>query len=135
MILGWFFIDISGFVSSFGPASCLPQGIIILHPWNAAGPPGKLMCQRFSCDKGSCMHAIMMDVMILGTFDEAPGTLQSPGVRADAQCCKSLREWGRHGASFPPGLATLRVGFRGQSNTYVHHLHARILLQKQSFSF
>ena len=24
----------------------------------------------------------------LGTFDEAPGTLQSPGVRADAQCCK-----------------------------------------------
>ena len=24
----------------------------------------------------------------LGTFDEAPGTVQSPGVRADAQCCK-----------------------------------------------
>ena len=24
----------------------------------------------------------------LGTFDEAPGTLQSPGVRADAQCSK-----------------------------------------------
>ena len=24
----------------------------------------------------------------LGTFDEAPGTFQSPGVRADAQCCK-----------------------------------------------
>ena len=24
----------------------------------------------------------------LGTFDEAPGTAQSPGVRADAQCCK-----------------------------------------------
>ena len=24
----------------------------------------------------------------LGTFDEAPETLQSPGVRADAQCCK-----------------------------------------------
>ena len=24
----------------------------------------------------------------LGTFDEATGTLQSPGVRADAQCCK-----------------------------------------------
>ena len=22
----------------------------------------------------------------LGTFDEAPGTVQSPGVRADAQC-------------------------------------------------
>ena len=24
----------------------------------------------------------------LGTFDEAPGTVQSPGVRADAQCGK-----------------------------------------------
>ena len=24
----------------------------------------------------------------LGTFDEAPGTVQSPGVCADAQCCK-----------------------------------------------
>ena len=24
----------------------------------------------------------------LGTFDEAPRTLQSSGVRADAQCCK-----------------------------------------------
>ena len=34
------------------------------------------------------MHAIMIDFMILGTFDEALGTVQSPGVRADAQCCK-----------------------------------------------
>ena len=24
----------------------------------------------------------------LETFDEAPGTVQGPGVRADAQCCK-----------------------------------------------
>ena len=24
----------------------------------------------------------------LGPFDEAPGTVQSPGVCADAQCCK-----------------------------------------------
>ena len=23
-----------------------------------------------------------------GTFDDAPGTVQSPGVRADARCCK-----------------------------------------------
>ena len=23
-----------------------------------------------------------------GTFDEAPGTVQGSGVRADAQCCK-----------------------------------------------
>ena len=29
-----------------------------------------------------------MDCIFLGTFDESPGTVQSPGVRADAQCCK-----------------------------------------------
>ena len=40
------------------------------------------------------MHAIMIDFMILGTFDEAPGTVQSPGVRADAQCCKiDILKW------------------------------------------
>ena len=30
----------------------------------------------------------------LGTFDEAPGTVQSPGLRADAQCCKiNILKW------------------------------------------
>ena len=30
----------------------------------------------------------------LGTFDESPGTVQSPGVRADAQCCKiRIQKW------------------------------------------
>ena len=33
-----------------------------------------------ACDHDGFQH--------LGTFDEAPGTFQSPGVRADAQCCK-----------------------------------------------
>ena len=32
--------------------------------------------------------------MILGTFEEAPGIVQSPGVRADAQCCKiDILKW------------------------------------------
>ena len=31
-----------------------------------------------ACDHDGFQH--------LGTFDEAPGTVQSPGVRADAQC-------------------------------------------------
>ena len=31
----------------------------------------------------ACYHDGFHD---LGTFDEAPGTVQSPGVRADAQC-------------------------------------------------
>ena len=75
-------------MNSFGTAPRLPQGIISLHPWNAAGPPGKFMCQRFSWDKGDA-HAWYHDGFHdLGTFDEAPGTAQSPGVRADAQCCK-----------------------------------------------
>ena len=33
----------------------------------------------------ACYHDGFHD---LGTFDEAPGTVQSPGVCADAQCCK-----------------------------------------------
>ena len=72
VIFGRFFIDISGFINSFGPASCLPQGIISLHPWNAAGPPGKFMCQRFSWDKGSRMHGIMFDFIIWGRLTRPP---------------------------------------------------------------
>ena len=34
------------------------------------------------------MHGHMADFQHLGTFDEHLGTLQSPGVRADAQCFK-----------------------------------------------
>ena len=44
------------------------------------------MGERSGRVKVTGMHAIMMDSLHLGTFDEAPGTLQSPGVRADAQC-------------------------------------------------
>ena len=33
----------------------------------------------------ACNHDGFHD---LGTFDEVPGTVQSSGVRADAQCCK-----------------------------------------------
>ena len=33
----------------------------------------------------ACYHDGFHD---LGPFDEAPGTVQSPGVRVDAQCCK-----------------------------------------------
>ena len=36
-------------------------------------------------DEHACHHDGFLH---LGTFDEAPGMLQSPGVRADAQCCK-----------------------------------------------
>ena len=36
----------------------------------------------------ACYHDGLHD---LGRFDEAPGTVQSSGVRADAQCCKIAR--------------------------------------------
>ena len=56
-----------------------------------------------------------MDFMILGTFDEAPGTVQSPGVRADAQCPRL-----RAGNPTPPsGLATLLVSFKRRFSVYV----------------
>ena len=72
----------------------------------------------------ACCHDGFHD---LGTFDEALGTVQSPGVRADAQCCKmSFREGGRHGAPLPPGLATLRVSSRRQLHICVHHAHDRV---------
>ena len=39
----------------------------------------------------ACHHDGFHD---LGTFDEAPGTVQSPGVRADAPCCKiDILKW------------------------------------------
>ena len=40
------------------------------------------------------MHDIMTDFMNLGIFDAAPGIVQSPWVRADAQCCKiNILKW------------------------------------------
>ena len=39
----------------------------------------------------ACYHDGFHD---LGTFDEAPGTVQRPGVCADAQCCKiRIMKW------------------------------------------
>ena len=39
----------------------------------------------------ACYHDGFHD---LGTFDEAQGTVQSPGVCADAQCCKiRIQKW------------------------------------------
>ena len=39
----------------------------------------------------ACYHGGFHD---LEAFDEAPGTVQSPGVRADAHCCKiNVLKW------------------------------------------
>ena len=49
MRLGWFFINISGLVNSFGLASCVAQGIINLLHWIATGPSGKSIRERARC--------------------------------------------------------------------------------------
>ena len=53
-----------------------------------SGTTGKIHMRKIRLHQGvahACYHDGFRD---LETFDEAPGTLQSPGVRADAQCCK-----------------------------------------------
>ena len=53
-----------------------------------SGTTGKIHMRKIEVDQGAaraCYHDGFQD---LGTFDEAPGTVQSPGVCADAQCCK-----------------------------------------------
>ena len=55
---------------------------------DCSGTAGKIHMRKIRQGQGvahACYHDGFRD---LETFDEAPGTLQSPGVRADAQCCK-----------------------------------------------
>ena len=52
------------------------------------GTTGKIHMRKIEVRQGvehACYHGGFHD---LGTFDEAPGTSQSSGVCADAQCCK-----------------------------------------------
>ena len=53
-----------------------------------SGTTGKILVPEIFVRQGAAHACYQMDFMILGSFDEAPGTVQSPGVRADAQCCK-----------------------------------------------
>ena len=52
-----------------------------------------LACE--SClERASHPSLLCRDAIGLGTFNEAPGTAQSPGVRAGAQCCKiDILKW------------------------------------------
>ena len=43
---------------------------------------------KIELDQGFALACQSDTFHYLRTFDEAPGTLQSPWVRADAQCCK-----------------------------------------------
>ena len=51
---------------------------------------GKIHMREIEVGQGvarACYHDRFHDP---GTFDEAPGTVQRPGVCADAQCCKIM---------------------------------------------
>ena len=112
MIFLWFFIDISGSVSSFGPASRLPQDIISLHPWNAAGPPGKFMCQRNLPHKGSRVHVIIADFVIWGHLTRPRGLFRAQGSALTRKCSEVARGLRAGNPTPPSGLATLRVSVR-----------------------
>ena len=60
--------------------------------------------RRDECVALACYHDGFND---LGTFNEAPGTLKSPGVPPGGLASPRLR-------GPPPGLATLRVSFKRQ---------------------
>ena len=89
MIFGWLSVDISSVMSSFGPASCLPQGIVSLHPWNAAGPLGKFMWQRILGSKGSRVHVIMMDFIIWGRLTMPRGQFGAQGFALTRNVARS----------------------------------------------
>ena len=57
---------------------------------DCSGATGKIHVVEIEVEQGAahaCHHHGFHD---LGTFDEAPRTVQSPGVCADAQCCKII---------------------------------------------
>ena len=55
---------------------------------DCSGAIRKIHVRKIRLDQGVA-HACHHDgFRHLGTFDEAPGTVHSPGVHADTQCCK-----------------------------------------------
>ena len=82
----WFFIDISGLLYSFGPASFVVLEYVVLLHWIAAGPSRESIWERLGEIKVSRVHAKVTDFIIWGRLTRPQGHLTAPGVRADAQC-------------------------------------------------
>ena len=67
---------------------CCALGRSCLASVDCSGTIGKILEVEIEMGQGvahACYHGGFHD---LGTFNEAPETVQSSGVRADAQCCK-----------------------------------------------
>ena len=76
---GWFFIDISGSMCSFGLGLFVVREYGVVLRWNAAGPSGEYRRRRLMWIKVSRMHAIMMDFLIWGRLMRPRGPLRAQG--------------------------------------------------------
>ena len=55
---------------------------------DCSGTIQKIHMRKIELDQGRARACECDGFHVLVTFGEAPGALQSSGVRADAQCCK-----------------------------------------------
>ena len=79
MKIGWFFIDISGCISSFGPALCVVRESAVVLQWIAAGSSGESMRESLGELKVTSMHGIIMDFSIWGRLTMPRGPLRAQG--------------------------------------------------------
>ena len=79
MKIGWFFIDISGCINSFGPGLFVRVEHGFVLQWIAAAPSGKSPGQRSIGIKVTSMHDIMMDFSIWGHLTRPRGPFRAQG--------------------------------------------------------
>ena len=77
--IGWFFIDISGCLCSFGLALCVVREPGVVLQWIAAGSAGESMGERLGKLKVTGMHVIMMDSSIWGHLTRPRGPFRAQG--------------------------------------------------------
>ena len=75
--LGWFIIDISGLMYSFGVGLFVVQEYVVVLQWIAAGPSGKSLRWRLQWVKVSRVHALMMDFIIWGHLTRPRGPFRA----------------------------------------------------------
>ena len=88
--LWWFFINISGLVNSFGPASCVAQDIISLLQWIAAGSSRKSIWEKLGGNKVSCL----IRIFVFSWFGDVwRGQMHPPGPRGPRWRAMRSRTW------------------------------------------
>ena len=84
--IGWFFINISGLLNSFGLALFVVQDICVLLRWIPAGRLGKSLSQTLGGIKVPRLMTKNQEVHDLMTSDKANVMFQKQMLCADAQC-------------------------------------------------